>query len=129
MSDFLDAVAFNEKGLVCVTAVDDAQGDILMQAWMNREALAETVATGQVVYFSRSRHKLWRKGEQSGNTQLLKSLWLDCDGDALIVRVEQRGGIACHTGRRSCFYRRLTNHKEWQIELSVLKSSEEMYGK
>ena len=107
MSDpaaLLDAIAFNADGLVPAIAVAESSGEVLMMAWMNREALAETVTTGRVCYWSRSRRALWRKGESSGQVQLLKDLRLDCDGDTLVLLVEQTG-VACHTGRRSCFYR------------------------
>jgi phosphoribosyl-AMP cyclohydrolase len=96
-------------GLVTAIALDDATGDVLMVAFMNELAFRRTVETGEVHYWSRSRAKLWRKGEESGNTQRLVGLWIDCDGDCVVMRVEQRGGAACHTGRRSCFFRRLEN--------------------
>lgn len=124
---WLDEVRFNSQGLVCVTAIDDATGEVLMQAWANRQALQQSLECGEMVYYSRSRQRLWHKGESSGHTQKLKSLWLDCDGDAIIARVEQRGGIACHTGRKSCFYRRL-EQGQWQSIAPVLKSSKEIYG-
>lgn len=125
---WLDAVRFNADGLVCVIAVDAESKVVLMQAWANCEALAETVARGEMVYYSRSRQKLWHKGEESGHTQTVKALYLDCDGDALIAEVEQKGGIACHTGRKSCFYRQLDNG-QWQTTLPILKSAEEIYAK
>jgi phosphoribosyl-AMP cyclohydrolase len=100
----LDAVRFDAAGLVPAIAQQHDTGEVLMMAWMNREALAETLATGRVCYFSRSRGALWRKGETSGQTQRLKELRIDCDGDALLLLVDQVG-VACHTGRRSCFYR------------------------
>lgn len=124
---WLDEVRFNSQGLVCVTAIDDATGEVLMQAWANRQALQQSLECGEMVYYSRSRQRLWHKGESSGHTQKLKSLWLDCDGDAIIARVEQRGGIACHTGRKSCFYRRL-EQGQWQSIAPILKSSKEIYG-
>lgn len=98
---------FEKTPLIPVIAQDDATGDVLMLAWMNQEAYTETLQSGRVVYFSRSRQKLWRKGEESGNVQLLKSLYFDCDADTLLVKVEQLGGAACHEGYRSCFFRRL----------------------
>jgi phosphoribosyl-AMP cyclohydrolase len=101
---FIDAIAFDGDGLVPVIAQQHDTGEVLMVAWMNREAVAETLATGRVCYFSRSRRRLWRKGESSGQTQRLIELRLDCDGDALLALVEQEG-VACHTGRRSCFFR------------------------
>jgi phosphoribosyl-AMP cyclohydrolase len=94
-------------GLVTAIAVDDERGDVLMVAHMNEESLRRTVETGEVHYWSRARGRLWRKGEESGFTQRVRSLWIDCDADVVLVRVEQRGGAACHTGRRSCFFRRL----------------------
>ncbi len=123
----LEQVAWNEKGLVAAIAQDAASGRVLMMAWMNAEALRETLDSGYVTYWSRSRNRLWRKGESSGNRQKLESVQLDCDGDALLFQVAQEGGIACHTGRNSCFYRHLENG-EWQIGEPILKSAEEMYG-
>ena len=124
---FLNAVRFNADGLVSVIAVDDDDGAVLMQAWMNAEALVETVRRGEMVYFSRSRQRLWHKGETSGHVQTLVSLWLDCDGDSLVARVRQQGGIACHTGRKSCFYRKF-EEGVWQDVAPVLKSAEDIYG-
>lgn len=121
------AVAWNEQGLVPAIAQDWQTGAVLMLAWMNPESLALTVAEGRAVYWSRSRQALWRKGESSGNVQLLKELRLDCDGDTLLLRVEQVGDIACHTGRRHCFYQRW-NSADWQVTEKVLKSPEELYG-
>ncbi|MDJ0387074.1 phosphoribosyl-AMP cyclohydrolase [Roseomonas sp. E05] len=103
---FLAATRFNEQGLVPVIAQAHDTGEVLMMAWMNAEALEETLATGRVVYFSRSRNALWRKGETSGQVQRLRDLRLDCDGDTILALVEQQG-VACHTGRRSCFYQAL----------------------
>lgn len=103
---FLAAVRFNENGLIPVIAQAHDSGEVLMMAWMNAEALEETLATGRVVYFSRSRNALWRKGETSGQVQQLKDLRLDCDGDTILALVEQKG-VACHTGRRSCFFQAL----------------------
>ena len=99
-----------------------------MLAWMNAEALSLTVAEGRAVYWSRSRQSLWRKGEQSGNVQLLHELRLDCDGDTVLLKVEQRGGVACHTGRAHCFYRRLDDGR-WQETETVLKDPGDMYGR
>lgn len=107
LSEALDNLAFNEQGLVPVIAQQHDSGEVLMFAWMNREAIEETVRTGRVCYYSRSRGKLWRKGESSGQVQYLKELRLDCDGDVLLAKVEQTGP-ACHTGRRACFY--------WKVE-------------
>jgi phosphoribosyl-AMP cyclohydrolase len=105
----LDAVKFDSNGLVPAIAQDDRTGDVLMMAWMNRESLEETVRTRKAVYWSRSRKKLWRKGEESGNVQEVLSIRLDCDADVLLLRVNQIGGAACHTGHRSCFYREVTD--------------------
>lgn len=103
-SEFLDLVRFDAEGLVPVIAQQFDSGEVLMMAWMNREAIAETLATGHVCYWSRSRQTYWRKGESSGQLQMLRELRVDCDGDTLLARVDQTG-VACHTGRRSCFYR------------------------
>lgn len=105
--DWLDAVAWNADGLVPAVAQDAASGEVLMLAWMNRESLARTAETGEAVYWSRSRRSLWRKGETSGHLQRVVEIRLDCDADAIVLRVEQAGGIACHTGRRRCFFSRL----------------------
>lgn len=123
---WLDEVKFDERGLVTVVAQDAASGQILMLAWANREAIAETAASGFAVYFSRSRSKLWRKGEESGHRQAVRAILLDCDGDALIYQVEQAGGIACHTGRASCFYRVLDG-EVWFARDPVLKDPELIY--
>ncbi|MEQ9463371.1 MAG: phosphoribosyl-AMP cyclohydrolase [Haliea sp.] len=122
------AVQWNEQGLVPAIAQDWQTGDVLMMAWMNPQSLALTVAEGQVVYWSRSRQALWRKGETSGNVQLLKELRLDCDGDTLLLLVDQVGDIACHTGRRRCFYQRW-EEGGWQVTDTVLKSPEALYGR
>lgn len=124
--NWLDAVRWNPDGLVAVIAQQHDSGVILMLAWMNREALELTVETGQVVYYSRSRQKLWRKGEQSGHTQTLKSLRIDCDEDVLLVSVEQAGGMACHTGRHHCFYREL-QAGEWRVTEPVIQDPDEIY--
>ncbi len=123
---WLDAVCWNGDGLVSAVAQDAATGDVLMLAWMNRESLAETAATGRAVYWSRSRARLWRKGEESGHVQRVLEIRLDCDGDAVLLKVEQQGGIACHTGRRSCFFRRL-DATRWQEADPVLKDPGEIY--
>ena len=107
MSASASSPDFNKTELIPVIAQDDATGDVLMLAYMNEEAYRETLKTGRVVYYSRSRRKLWRKGEESGNVQELKSIWFDCDADTLLVRVNQIGGAACHEGYRSCFFRRI----------------------
>jgi len=106
MTGFLDGLAWDANGLIPAIAQQHDSGEVLMLAWMNREALAETIATGRVCYWSRSRRRLWRKGETSGQIQRLVELRLDCDGDALLLRVDQTG-VACHTGRRRCFFNRI----------------------
>jgi len=123
----LDAVRWNADGLVPVITQDAIDGRVLMLAWMNREALAETITGGQAVYFSRSRQALWRKGERSGHTQIVRNLALDCDGDTLLLEVEQQGGVACHTGRRSCFYQTWIDG-DWQPTEPVLKDPVDLYG-
>jgi len=103
-----DIIDFEKGGgLVTAIAQDDATGEVLMVAYMNEESLRRTLELGEVVYWSRSRNKLWHKGEESGNVQLLKGLYVDCDGDAVVLRVDQKGGAACHTGKRNCFFRRI----------------------
>jgi phosphoribosyl-AMP cyclohydrolase len=124
-SAFLDEVIWNEQGLAPAIAVDAASQKLLMQAWVNREALATAVAEQRAVYWSRSRQKIWRKGEESGNVQKLVEVRLDCDGDAICYRVEQVGGIACHTGREHCFFRRLEGD-EWA---AVVTDPESLYQK
>ncbi len=126
MNNYLEHVKWNEAGLVPVIAQDAESGVNLMVAWMNQDALAETVETGRAVYFSRSRQKLWRKGEESGHYQLVKELRLDCDADVILLKVEQKGGIACHTGRHNCFYR-VYRDGEWQTVEPVLKDPAEIY--
>jgi len=124
---WLEQVKWNADGLVPALAVDAAGGTVLMLAWMNREALAATVREGRAVYWSRSRQRLWRKGEESGHVQRLKEVRLDCDNDAVLLRVEQVGGIACHTGRQHCFFQRLEDG-EWRAVDPVLRSAEDIYG-
>jgi phosphoribosyl-AMP cyclohydrolase len=102
--DFLEAVTWNEQGLVPAIAQELGSGDVLMMAWMNRDALLETLRLGEAVYWTRSRQKLWHKGEESGHTQKVKEIRLDCDGDTILLLVEQKDGIACHTGEHSCFF-------------------------
>lgn len=126
MPDFLDAVRWDERGLVPAIAQDAGTGRVLMMAWMNREALAATVAEGIAVYWSRSRGRLWRKGETSGHTQIVRELRLDCDGDTVLLTVEQRGGIACHTGRERCFFLRLAD-REWVADEPVLRDPDAIY--
>lgn len=124
---WLSELRWNSDGLVPAIAQDASNGRVLMMAWMNAESLAMTVESGHAVYWSRSRQALWRKGESSGNQQVVKGIELDCDGDTVLLQVEQRGNIACHTGRNSCFFRRLEG-EQWSVTESVLKSPEEMYG-
>ncbi|MGD9661922.1 MAG: phosphoribosyl-AMP cyclohydrolase [Porticoccaceae bacterium] len=126
--DFIDAIAWNSDGLVPAIAQDGASGRILMMAWMNREALELTVAKKEAVYWSRSRGKLWHKGEESGHIQKVADIRLDCDGDVILLTIEQLGGIACHTGRESCFYRSLVDG-EWQITDAVIKDPGLIYSK
>lgn len=126
MSNWLDDIKWNEAGLVPAIAEDADTGVNLMVAWMNREALRETVETNRAVYYSRSRQKLWRKGEESGHQQFVKELRIDCDADVILIKVEQKGGIACHTGRQSCFYR-VYNDGEWQSVAPVLKNPADIY--
>ncbi|MBA1147965.1 phosphoribosyl-AMP cyclohydrolase [Ectothiorhodospiraceae bacterium WFHF3C12] len=127
MTGWLDQIAWNEQGLVPAVAQDAASGEVLMMAWMDREALAETARTGVAVYFSRSRGRLWRKGESSGHTQRVHAIRIDCDADVVLLQVEQVGGIACHTGRRTCFYRELRDGA-WTEIAPVLKDPESIYG-
>lgn len=127
MSDWLDQIKWNDAGLVPAIAQDSTSGENLMVAWMNRESLAETVKNGYAVYFSRSRQKLWRKGEESGNQQSIKEIRLDCDSDVILLKVEQKGGIACHTGRKNCFYKVYVNG-EWQTVDPVVKDPKEIYA-
>lgn len=124
--NFLDHLRWDDKGLMPAIAQDFDTGEILMVAWMNRESLALTAEENRAVYWSRSRQKLWRKGEESGHIQQLKEIRLDCDEDVIILKVEQLGGIACHTGRRSCFYRRLENG-QWQTVEKVIKDPNDIY--
>jgi len=123
---WLEQILWTDEGLVPVITQEAGSGRTLMFAWMNRESLRMTVETGEVVYWSRSRKRLWRKGESSGNVQKVREVRLDCDGDVLLLRVEQAGGIACHTGRESCFYRRLDGGG-WSEVDPVLRDPEEIY--
>lgn len=125
-SAFLDAVKWDADGLIPAIAQDANSGRILMMAWMNREALSLTASEGRAVYWSRSRGKLWRKGESSGNVQTVQEIRLDCDADVIVLQVQQGGGIACHTGRESCFYRVLRDG-QWHSVDPVLKDPNEMY--
>lgn len=126
--ELLSEINWNDEGLVPVIAQESATGRVLLLAWMNREALAVTVREGQAVYWSRTRASLWRKGEQSGHVQIVKDIRLDCDNDTVLLTVEQKGGIACHTGRHSCFFRQWQSDGWVEVE-PVLKSVEEIYGK
>lgn len=125
-ADYLEQLNWTDDGLLPAIAQDHQTGDILMMAWMNRESLALTVAEQRAIYWSRSRQKLWRKGEESGHVQLIREIRLDCDADVIILKVEQIGDIACHTGRRSCFYRRLDNGN-WQTVEPVIKDPKHIY--
>jgi len=125
--NWLDEVPWNEHGLIAAVAQDAASGRVLMVAWMNREALKQTAEKGEAVYWSRSRGRLWRKGEQSGHLQKVRELRLDCDADAVLLQIEQVGGIACHTGRASCFFRRLENGS-WVTTDPVLKDPADIYN-
>jgi phosphoribosyl-AMP cyclohydrolase len=123
---WLEEIQWTEEGLVPVIAQDHASGRILMFAWMNRESLVLTVAEAYAVYWSRSRQRLWRKGEESGHRQKILDIQLDCDSDVILLKIEQEGGIACHTGRESCFFRSLTDG-EWQAIEPVLKDPKAIY--
>jgi len=123
---WLDDISWDANGLVPVIAQEHDTGRILMFAWMNREALQLTNDTKQAVYWSRSRNKLWRKGEESGHVQRVHEIRLDCDEDVILINVEQVGGIACHTGRHNCFFKKLENG-EWLIDQPVIKSPDEIY--
>ena len=125
---WLEEIPWNEHDLVAVVTQDFASGRILTVAWMNREALQKTAETKEAVYWSRSRRKLWRKGEESGFVQKVREVRIDCDADAILLRVEQVGGIACHTGRESCFFRKLENGK-WVTVDAVLKDPKLIYKK
>lgn len=123
---FLDDISWNSDGLVPAIAQDAATGRVLMVAWMNAEALQLSVDENRAVYWSRSRKTLWRKGEESGHVQLIKELRLDCDSDVIVMQIEQLGGIACHTGRESCFYRVFDNG-EWKTVDAVIKDPKDIY--
>ena len=121
-------IKWNEQGLIPAIAQDWQTGDVLMLAWMNPDALALTIAEGRAIYWSRSRQALWRKGEESGHIQQLKELRIDCDADTVLMTVEQVGGIACHTGRRNCFYRVLEGG-DWLVTDDIVKQPDDIYGK
>jgi phosphoribosyl-AMP cyclohydrolase len=124
--DWLNHVKWDEQGLVPVIVQDAASSEVLMFAWMNRDALERSAVGGEAVYWSRSRRKLWHKGEESGHTQIVREIRLDCDNDVMLLKVEQTGGIACHTGRRSCFYQKY-GEKRWQSVEPVLKDPKLIY--
>ena len=126
--EWLNEVPWDGQGLIPVVTQEFSTGRVLTLAWMNREALAQTAKSGEAVYWSRSRDKLWRKGEESGHKQKVRELRLDCDSDAVLLRVDQVGGIACHTGRESCFFRKLDNGR-WVAVDPVLKDPSLLYGK
>ena len=124
---WLDELTWDKDGLIPAIAQDAETGDVLMFAWMNREALARTAETGEAVYFSRSRGKLWHKGEESGHTQKIREIRIDCDNDVVLLKIEQVGGIACHTGRRSCFFQKYFADGRWEAVEPVLKDPKEIY--
>ena len=126
MNAWLDDIKWDEDGLVPAIAQETRTGKILMMAWMNRESLELSVKEGRAIYWSRSRNKLWRKGEESGHVQTIKDIRLDCDNDVLLLEVEQIGGIACHTGRHNCFYKQLQNEQWVEVE-SVIKDPKDIY--
>jgi phosphoribosyl-AMP cyclohydrolase len=125
---WLNKVVWNDEGLVPAIAQNAETGEILMVAWMNREALKRTAELGEAVYWSRSRRKLWHKGEESGHTQKVREIRTDCDEDVILLKIEQVGGIACHTGRKSCFFQKLDGG-QWQAVDPVLKDPHEIYKK
>ncbi len=126
-AEWLDAIKWNSDGLVPVIAQESGSGTLLMFAWMNRDALEMTARIGEAVYWSRSRGKIWHKGESSGHTQKVLDMRLDCDNDVILLKVEQQG-LACHTGRHSCFYQQLQNN-QWQSVEPILKNPNQIYGK
>ena len=131
--NWLDEIRWDERGLIPVIAQEASTGDVLMFAWMNREALQETAESGRAVYFSRSRSRLWRKGEESGHVQTVHDIRLDCDNDVILLKVSQLGqesgpAIACHTGRHSCFFHRYENG-QWRVAEPVLKDPQTIYKK
>ena len=123
---WLEKIKWDKDGLIPAIAQETGSGKILMMAWMNRESLELTVKEGRAIYWSRSRNKLWRKGEESGHVQTLKDIRLDCDNDVVLLEVEQLGGIACHTGRHNCFYKQLQNDQWVEVE-QVIKNPDEIY--
>lgn len=125
---WLEKITWNADGLVTAVAQDYQTKRVLMLAWMNKESLQLSLQEGRAIYWSRSRNKLWRKGEESGNVQIIKGIYLDCDGDALVLEVEQVGGVACHTGRESCFYQKLEDNS-WLITDVIKINPDDMYKK
>ena len=126
MTDWLEDLKWDSDGLMPAIAQDRDSGEVLMLAWMNREALRLSSEQGRAVYWSRSRQKLWFKGEESGHLQPVSEIRVDCDADVILLQIEQIGGIACHTGRRRCFFRVLQDG-EWQIDEEIIKNPEEIY--
>ena len=126
--ELTDQIKWNDQGLVPAIAQDWQSGEVLMLAWMNEEALSLTIREGRAIYWSRSRGTLWRKGEESGHVQHLKELRIDCDADTVLMKVEQEGGIACHTGRRNCFFQKLAGDR-WEITDEVIRQPGDIYGK
>ena len=122
-----DIIQFNQDGLIPVITQDYSSNEILMMAWMNEEALSLSIETNKAVYFSRTRNKLWFKGEESGNYQDIIEVYTDCDQDVILLKVNQNGGIACHTGRAKCFFNKLVENK-WEIVSDVIKDPKEIYG-
>lgn len=125
---WLEKITWNADGLVTAVAQDYQTKRVLMLAWMNKESLQLSLQEGRAIYWSRSRNKLWRKGEESGNVQIIKGIYLDCDGDALVLEVEQVGGVACHTGRESCFYQKLEDNS-WLVSDEIKINPDDMYKK
>ncbi len=125
-ASWVDKINWTTDGLVPVIAQEEATGTVLMFAWMNKEAVKLTVETKVVVYWSRSKQRLWRKGEESGHTQKVKAIYLDCDDDVLLIQVEQIGGIACHTGRKSCFFNKLEGD-QWVVNAPIIKDPSKIY--
>lgn len=125
---WLDDINWNEHGLIPAIAQDKHSGKVLMQAWMNREALTLTAAEGRAIYWSRSRNKIWRKGEESGNVQIIEEIRTDCDKDSILLLVTQQGDIACHTGRNSCFFNKY-NDESWEAVDPIIRSAKDIYNK
>lgn len=125
-TDWLDKIKWTDEGLVPVIAQEESTDKVLMLAWMSRESLTLTIKEGKAIYWSRSRQRLWRKGEESGYSQIIKEIRLDCDDDVILVKVTQLGGIACHTGRHNCFFQRLENKKWINID-PILKDPADIY--